>query len=370
MATFKYQNYQPLSRERAEFRLLTLKSRDFVDELLVFNNYDIFAGSGKVPIHCQLGNVPRHPIPSYTAISYVWTPKELDANNTYQEVEVEDVPIIVDNQYVSIRPNLESLLRNLQDPHEDIILWVDALSVNQDDNVEKSIQVPQMTSIYAEAVNTIVWLGPGDESSNTILRDLDVLGQSLCEIHVLEAFANLVKLSNEENIEPYQEASARVDALVENSLHSQEENALDMMSGFQKLCRLPYWQRTWILQEFVVSKNIDIRCGTRKIGFSHLRACMMFMPLLQLHMHAKLVEVVNNGGDSLHGEQIFGRWIKEFVQPLTSKTQGLFGQRVRYHGQTGNSNLNRQPLIQLLVRAHVLDGGSDRSECGNPRDKV
>ena len=97
---------------------------------------------------------------------------------------------------------------------------------------------------------------------------------------------------------------------------------------------------------------------------------MMFMPLLQLHLHARILEIGLNGGTDLHGEPILGRWISDFFHPLPSKTQGLFDLRARYHGQSGNSDHERQPLIQHLARAHVIEGDVNRSECENPRDKI
>jgi len=38
-------------------------------------------------------------------------------------------------------------------------LWIDALCINQSDNVEREIQVPLMGSIYTNARHVIVWLG-------------------------------------------------------------------------------------------------------------------------------------------------------------------------------------------------------------------
>jgi hypothetical protein len=43
-------------------------------------------------------------------------------------------------------------------------IWIDALCINQSDNVEKAIQVPLMGSIYTNARQVIVWLGLEEES--------------------------------------------------------------------------------------------------------------------------------------------------------------------------------------------------------------
>lgn len=49
--------------------------------------------------------------------------------------------------------NLERALRSMrhQDGSTNLILWVDAISINQEDLQERSIQVAQMCSIYRNA---------------------------------------------------------------------------------------------------------------------------------------------------------------------------------------------------------------------------
>lgn len=46
--------------------------------------------------------------------------------------------------------------------HSKRIIWADAVCINQQDDAEKSHQVPLMGSIYSLAKTDAVWLGPGD----------------------------------------------------------------------------------------------------------------------------------------------------------------------------------------------------------------
>lgn len=299
--------YQPLSLAQPQFRLLMLKSREFVDGLITEDNVGLLKGGTAIQVCCELNNAFRNPAPDYTAVSYQWSPEATGLTGVNKEDLIEDVPIIVNNTIVHVRPNLEWLLRHLQEPQKDVVLWADALCVNQNDKEEKNTQIPEIRSIYAEAANTIVWLGPGDGASNLTIEMLDALGKHLCEMGAIEAIVEMAKFSNNENTDSYRESSARVNQLMEEPLRAQERKALQLMAGFQKLCRLSYWKRTWILQEFAVSANVEIRHGTATIRFDRLRSCMMFMPLLQLHIHARLLEIVSNGGASLLGEPIPGR---------------------------------------------------------------
>lgn len=38
-------------------------------------------------------------------------------------------------------------------------LWVDAICINQEDNDEKSMQIPNMMYIYGQATHVVAWLG-------------------------------------------------------------------------------------------------------------------------------------------------------------------------------------------------------------------
>lgn len=61
----------------------------------------------------------------------------------------------------NVTSNLVSALRYLRNRKECLILWVDALSINQEDSREKSHQVGMMDQIYRNALDTLVFLGKG-----------------------------------------------------------------------------------------------------------------------------------------------------------------------------------------------------------------
>jgi hypothetical protein len=83
----------------------------------------------------------------YEALSYVWgeldTPCSVNVNNTC----------------IPIGRNLDKLLRQIRSPEETILLWVDALCINQRDDSEKTVQVSNMCEIYKKAWQVTMWLG-------------------------------------------------------------------------------------------------------------------------------------------------------------------------------------------------------------------
>jgi hypothetical protein len=57
------------------------------------------------------------------------------------------------------------------------MLWIDALAINQSSIDERNKQVRIMPKIYSAARQTVIWLGPFDETISPILaliNDLDV----------------------------------------------------------------------------------------------------------------------------------------------------------------------------------------------------
>jgi hypothetical protein len=120
--------YHELDHESRAFRLIRLlPSVDFDAEIL-----------------CELFESLLDNCPRYDALSYVWG----DANIT--------VPIRLHDTTHPVTTNLGLALRYLRLAEEERIIWVDALCINQADNLEKGHQVRQMQSIYVGAKRVIV----------------------------------------------------------------------------------------------------------------------------------------------------------------------------------------------------------------------
>lgn len=134
-----------------------------------------------------------------------------------------------------IRNNLKAALLQLRDPYNDVHVWVDALCINQENNVEKAAQVSRMHEIYDQAENVCIWLGEGKESTP-------------------ETFQFLRKILD----------LSSLDALVADPISAARKWALvvDVMSN-----RL--FSRRWILQEIAFSRNACVLWGNDEIEWSN-----------------------------------------------------------------------------------------------------
>jgi hypothetical protein len=75
--------------------------------------------------------------------------------------------ITLNDHTLEITRNLEQALLHLRRCDKAIYLWVDALSINQNDNEEKSYQVGIIGQIYRGAAHVRAWIGPMEDNNTT-----------------------------------------------------------------------------------------------------------------------------------------------------------------------------------------------------------
>jgi hypothetical protein len=84
---------------------------------------------------------------SYFALSYLWGDSDERQN------------ICCNGEIIGITTNLHEALDQLWKQYPDRKIWADAICINQEDQVEKAVQVAMMGQIYVGATEVIVWLG-------------------------------------------------------------------------------------------------------------------------------------------------------------------------------------------------------------------
>ncbi|PWY68204.1 HET-domain-containing protein [Aspergillus eucalypticola CBS 122712] len=148
----------------------------------------------------------------YEALSYVWGSQS------------ETQTITVNGCDFQVTRNLYTALLHLRNHQLQRTIWIDAISINQADDDEKSEQIPLMRSIYAQADRVLVWLGEA-------MRDGD------------EALKLIQRLAGDRSL--------------------WGEESLDLCS---RLSQRDWFKRTWVLQEVGVARCISILCGSVEIN--------------------------------------------------------------------------------------------------------
>jgi hypothetical protein len=116
----------------------------------------------------------------YHALSYAWRDDDLysrrDEENRAHDYGDGSEDITINNERLKVGRNLAAALKARR-CHEfrSIPIWVDAISINQDENAERSGQILRMRDIYASASKVTVWLGPEGDNSEKAFKFIEMI---------------------------------------------------------------------------------------------------------------------------------------------------------------------------------------------------
>lgn len=214
--------YQPLNPQRQEIRLLRILPST---EL-------------KAPVHCSIftASLRDDPPPIYQALSYVWGDPKLTDEITIQGTEGP----------TTVGLSLSLAIRYIRHDRNDVVLWADALCINQNDIHERGQQVRMMGLVYHNAKEVVAWLG--EEEDDTRLA-----------MELVQSWATFQDIPN-----PFEEIGGQpfgaamlepVRKIVPLALDSRANLALHALAD------RPYWTRAWVYQELSLAKYVVIQSG-------------------------------------------------------------------------------------------------------------
>lgn len=168
----------------------------------------------------------------YHALSYVWgDPQLLHA-------------IICNGQSVKITGNLYSVFKRLRKESEEIMLWVDALCINQSTDLdalrERAAQVEMMHAIYSAAESVFIDMGDVDEDTPALVCSLALFSLTPTELWN----------------EPLENWSDDVLATV---LIPKLQGSF--WQAFARFVHRPWLERVWMFQEFVLAQKVTFLLG-------------------------------------------------------------------------------------------------------------
>ena len=223
-------SYKSLSLKGKEIRLLRLMpSADISDPI-----------EGEI-IHISLEGTHL----PYEALSYEW--------GITQAKEC----IFLDGQEFDVRENLLNALHQLR-RHEDRVLWVDAICIDQSNVLERNHQVGQMGSIYSGAWRVVVYLGPKGNKYD----------------HAIDFLSKLADLGPHLSLKPLHGKGPMKQIAFCKALGSGKtfecSGEEDIWDAVENMFRRPYWNRVWIVQEIVLGIDVQVTCGSKSIPWDVL----------------------------------------------------------------------------------------------------
>ena len=117
------------------------------------------ARSEAAPLKCSIATISLSGQPSqhleYHAVSYCWGDQQAQVA---QPLEIRDQ--VGSTSHLKITPNVDAVLRRFRSPTGRQRLWIDAVCINQEDELEKAQQIPEMGRIYGQAIEVLHLAGP------------------------------------------------------------------------------------------------------------------------------------------------------------------------------------------------------------------
>lgn len=240
-AASRYQ-YSLLPRDKTlHFRTFTLSPADDLSATI----------QGALRISSiSTSDIERNIYEKYEALSYAWGDPALTGSIEFP-----------DKSSLSMAANLDCFLRHRRQSKKPVVLWIDAICINQRDNKEKSSQVQAMGQIYTLASSLSIWLGPPSEDSTLALSALEEYSYGL-------AFSKL-------------------------SIASEESVAID------RLLKRAWWFRAWVIQEVALGgagikyNRMTVWCGLECIKWVQLVLACSWMYSNALNMRQSFPAVEN-----------------------------------------------------------------------------
>lgn len=185
--------YEPFDYSNARiktttgFRVLELLPSDVVEGELL----------GRIFVDISI-EPPSRPL---RALSYCWG----DGPKSHSVLMVGAFDGNGERTALAITASFDTALQHVRHEEEAVWIWVDRICINQKDKAVKGQQVALIGSIYSRAEQVLVWLGPSENDSDSLMEVWQSVGQAARDFglegyYTLEKWSLLFRIMN--NIDP------------------------------------------------------------------------------------------------------------------------------------------------------------------------
>ncbi|KAH9986835.1 heterokaryon incompatibility protein-domain-containing protein [Xylariaceae sp. FL0662B] len=180
---------------------------------------------------------------------------------------------------IFVTQNLDIALRHLRHSKTPRVIWIDALCIDQDNDVEKGSQVARMGEIFRLADRVIAWLGPEENDSDRAMELMGYFGS------MVDMDWTYYEMKPSANCDDHQLANVYAPLPLQNG-------------DLNLICHLlsrPWYGRLWVRQEiYLANSQAVVMCGHKTVRWETFRSAMAFLyrkPLPGRGLGVPLVEV-------------------------------------------------------------------------------
>lgn len=290
--------YQPLPTGTASTRILAILPSTKPSSLVKANL-----------IPADLDHLDQAPFAFYEALSYTWGDPSLPR-----------APCKLNGHEHALTVNLELALKKLRGRTRKRYLWVDALCINQDDVMERALQVQIMSRIYESAEQVLLWLGGDADDSADAIRLMERFTDADCP-----------------------------DDYVERSILNNED--LAQWKAVAKLFDREWFRRVWVRQEVAVAKEVMVMCGKERIRWRTLSlACDILTSPEIGGDYQRVYNMVSNRGDG-------ASWVVaiEVLREAWVKDRGIQLETLLLHARGTDATDARDRVYGVLGLSDIAD---------------
>jgi hypothetical protein len=207
----------------------------------------LFPGTDDEPLAGEIKEVPLDRASRYLALSYHWGA----AKETHGVQTAEGL--------VAITASLNLALRDLRVGGRKLMVWVDAICINQDNSNEKTSQIRLMGEIFWRAESVVAWTGSGTDGSDRAM-------EALLQMRTLQ-------LGNASSWSLHPDAS--VPSSTTGRARASDGQA-DIWEDIRSFFERPWFSRAWVVQEIVFATKITVHCGRWRLEWDDLFEALQF----------------------------------------------------------------------------------------------
>lgn len=228
--------------------------------------------------------------PPYKALSYTWG----DGKTTSD--------VLVNGKKLTITLSLATALYHLRPRSKPLRIWIDQISINQQDLQEKTEQVQHMDRVYRNAEESLVWLGPAQSGSDALMDLLNKLGAfaecfGLYSYYTKAKYPELFAIETKKN--PEDPRTIEYHAFTDSVTNDFTYSFFESLIAFYEL---PYFQRAWCVQEFSLPPRVIFVYGTKRINAETL---MCVLQMIVLTISTNIIKLQPNNRPLM---ALFERW--------------------------------------------------------------
>ena len=200
-------------------------------------------------LHGRILHVALKPKMEYSAISYVWGSNE------------KPCQLATNEGSIPITRSLAAALRRARWETKAVVVWADAVCINQNDNAEKAIQVQMMGKIYTNAKAVTGYLGEYADKCDLAIETLIGFSRSKLRPDLNPGYYGLYP-------KEWRNGNFPIGTLWMRASDEEKWEAVRLLMA------RPWFRRVWIAQEFLLNGQLVLVCGNLQIHWTLLTAAI------------------------------------------------------------------------------------------------